>query len=64
MLSSMQATELIVIIAEDFGCDLDREQFGACCFQLFEDIAGLECLDDEQAMLIINHLWSIYHDQR
>ena len=51
---------LISIIQEQHGLNLNRQQFTATTFDLFEDISGLEGVDPEQAMEIINTLWSVY----
>ena len=51
---------LISIIRGKHGLKLTRQQFTDISFDLFEDISGLEGVDPEQAMEIINTLWSVY----
>ena len=51
---------LISIIRDQHGLKLTRQQFTDTSFDLFEDISGLEGVDPEQAMEIINTLWSVY----
>ena len=51
---------LISIIRDEHGLTLTRQQFIDTTFDLFEDISGLEGVNPEQAMEIINTLWSIY----
>ena len=51
---------LISIILDKHGLKLTRQQFTDISFDLFEDISGLEGVDPEQAMEIINTLWSVY----
>jgi hypothetical protein len=51
---------LISIIRDQHGLKLTRQQFIDTTFDLFEDISGLEGIPPEQAMEIINTLWSIY----
>ncbi len=51
---------LISIIRDQHGLTLNRQQFIYTTFDLFEDISGLEGVDPEQAMEIINTLWSVY----
>ncbi len=51
---------LISIIQYQNGLKLTRQQFTDTTFDLFEDISGLEGLPPEQAMEIINTLWSVY----
>ena len=50
----------ISIIQDQHGLTLNRQQFTDTTFDLFEDISGLEGLPPEQAMEIINTLWSVY----
>ena len=51
---------LISIIRDQHGLTLTRQQFTDITFELFEDISGLEGIHPEQAMEIINTLWSVY----
>ena len=51
---------LISIIRDEHGLTLTRQQFSDTTFDLFEDISGLEGIPPEQAMEIINTLWSVY----
>ena len=51
---------LISIILDQHGRKLTRQQFTDTSFDLFEDISGLEGINPEQAMEIINTLWSVY----
>jgi hypothetical protein len=51
---------LISIIQDQHGLNLTRQQFTDTSFDLFEDISGLEGIPPEQAMEIINTLWSVY----
>ncbi len=51
---------LILIIRNQHGLTLTRQQFTDISFDLFEDISGLEGIPPEQAMEIINTLWSVY----
>ena len=51
---------LISIIRDQHGLKLNSQQFIDIAFDLFEDISDLEGIDPEQAMEIINTLWSVY----
>jgi len=51
---------LILIIRDQHGLTLNYQQFIDITFDLFEDISGLEEIPPEQAMEIINTLWSVY----
>ncbi len=60
MLTTEQENDLVQFITEDFGSDLDNDDFVEYCLQMFEDIAGLECLDDHQTETITTRLWRLY----
>ena len=60
MLSTDQENNLIEIITDEYGCNLNKFKFSDRCLQLFEDIAGFESLTDSKANKIINQLWSQY----
>lgn len=60
MLSDDEETEVIKIISEYFGWKILKDEFIDHCLQLFEDIPGLECLNDEQIQSITNRLWRQY----
>lgn len=64
MLSADQENNLIKIITEEFGCNLNKFKFSDRCHQLFEDIAGFESLTDSKTQKIINQLWSQYESRR
>jgi len=51
---------LISIIRDQHGLTLNYQKFTDTTFDLFEDISGLEGIPPEQAMEIINTLWSVY----
>jgi len=59
-LSPDELQTLISIIQDQHGLTLSRQQFTDTTFDLFEDISGLEGIPPEQAMEIINTLWSVY----
>jgi hypothetical protein len=63
MLTIRQKHTLIEIIVEEFGSDLDQEEFIDCCLLMFEDIAGFECLDDAVAQSITEQLWRQYDER-
>ena len=58
--SPEELQSLISIIRDQHGLTLNYQQFTVTTFDLFEDISGLEGIDPEQAMEIINTLWSVY----
>ena len=58
--SADELQTLTLIIQDQHGLKLNRQQFIDIAFDLFEDISGLEGIDPEQAMEIINTLWSVY----
>ena len=58
--SADELQTLTLIIQDQHGLKLNRQQFIDIAFDLFEDISGLEGIDPEQTMEIINTLWSVY----
>jgi hypothetical protein len=60
MLSADQENNLIQIITEEYGCNLNKFKFSDRCLQLFEDIAGFESLTDLETKNFITLLWSKY----
>ena len=55
---------LISIIQDQHGRKLTRQKFTDISFDLFEEVSGLEGIDPEQAMGIINTMWSKYSEYR
>ena len=55
---------LLLIIRDQYGSSLTRQQFTETTFDLFEDISGLEGVQPDQAMEIINSLWSVYREYK
>ena len=47
----------------EYGDDIPENEFPEYVLQLLEDVPGLELVSDSEATLIINKLWSLYHDQ-
>lgn len=60
MLTNDQENNLIEIITDEYGRNLNKFKFLDRCLQLFEDIAGFESLTDSKTQQIINLLWSKY----
>ncbi len=63
-LSPDELQTLTLIIQDQHGLKLNSQQFTDISFDLFEDISGLEGIDPEQAMEIINTLWSVYREYK
>ena len=55
-----EQTRLVAFIRDRDGFDLSLGGFTEVAFDLFEDIAGMECLSTLDAIEIINSMWSIY----
>jgi hypothetical protein len=62
-LSTAEMTELVQAITEQHGNSLTKLGFTAVCFDVFEDISGMEGISTQDAMEIINLLWNTYHVQ-
>ena len=59
-LSTAELTELVQAIAEQHGHGLSKVEFTGACFDMFEDISGMEGVSTQDAMEITNLLWSTY----
>lgn len=62
-LSTNELTELVQAITEQHGNGLILREFTGKCFDVFEDVSGMEGISTQDAMEIINLLWNIYYDQ-
>jgi hypothetical protein len=62
-LSTNELTELVQAITEQHGNGLILMEFTEKCFDVFEDVSGMEGISTQDAMEIINLLWNIYYDQ-
>ena len=60
-LTKRQQQTLIKIIAYKFGSDLSQEDFTDQLLMLFEDIAGMEFLEEGELESITDNLWRQYH---
>lgn len=60
LLAIEQERELMEFIIEDFGIDLDRDQFSDAALHMFEDIAGFDSADESEIQPILSRLWRIY----
>ena len=61
LLSQDEQQRLIEIISDEFGDDLGYDDFCDRVLMLFEDVAGMECVDEGQVRLLIDSMWRIYH---
>ena len=61
-LSIDQQKTLVEIISDQFGPHLSFDDFTDQMLMLFEDIAGFEVISDSESKILINQLWSYYHE--
>jgi hypothetical protein len=61
-LSTDEKINLLRMIRDNCGDNLPRQGFTDFCFDLFEDIPGMEGIPLDLAMDIINDLWSKYRE--
>jgi len=59
-LTAYEQLELVRIIKTSGGTSQTLAQFTEAAFDLFEDVSGMEGIPTEDAVEIINSLWSIY----
>lgn len=62
-LSPAEQTSVVQAITEQHGHALPKQSFIENCFNLFEDISGMEGITTRDAMRTINLLWAIYREQ-
>lgn len=60
-LTKQQQTELVSIINEDFGSDLEFDDFAEAILGLFENIPGFETISQTKSTRIVKQLWRKYH---
>lgn len=61
-LTAEQKQNLVEIITEEFGVDLDLDEFADSLLCLLEDVPGFETASDRKINNLIEQLWSQYHD--
>jgi len=62
-LTTEQQKTLLEIINEQFGSQLEFDDFADALLGLFEDIPGFETIPPSKATRFVNHLWSKYRVQ-
>jgi alpha-amylase/alpha-mannosidase (GH57 family) len=60
LLNQRESAELARTVVDIHGSGLTLQQFTAVCWQLFEDISGLEAITANQAKQVINSTWKLY----
>ncbi len=59
-----QEKELVEFVIEDFGTELNRDDFIGATLEMFDDIAGLEAIDGLSLSMLTNKLWRLYCDHK
>ena len=62
-LTKQQQTELVSLINEDFGSDLEFDDFAEAILGVFENIPGLETISQTKSTRIVKQLWRKYDGQ-
>jgi hypothetical protein len=60
-LTKQQQTELVSVINEEFGSDLEFDDFAEAILGLFENISGFETISQTMSTRIVKQLWRKYH---
>lgn len=55
-----QLQDLVTYITEDFGSDIDHDTFTTALLAMLEDVAGMECLTDDEQGLLIDAAFKLY----
>ena len=62
-LTSAQKLQLVNIITEEFGNELEVEEFTDALLGLLEDVAGYETAKTTAIVKLTNQLWSEYNER-
>ena len=62
-LSKEQRQTIVEIVNDQFGVDLEYNDFVDALLAMFEDIAGFETMPPAKAETLIKSLWRKYHGQ-
>lgn len=62
-LTAEQQNTLLEIINEEFGSQLEFDDFADALLGLFEDVPGFETISQSRASRYVNQLWRKYHGQ-
>ena len=60
-LTKEQQTSLVRYINDEFGSNLDFNEFADKMLGAFEDVPGFEILSPSKASRHVRELWRIYH---
>ena len=61
-LTTAQKLQLVNVITEEFGTELEVDEFTDALLGLLEDVAGFETAKETSIIKLTNQLWSLYHD--
>lgn len=61
-LTTEQQLNLVEIINDEFGFELDLTEFTEALMGLLEDIAGFEITSEKTIIQLTQQLWSQYHE--
>jgi hypothetical protein len=62
-LTTAQKLQLVNIITEEFGNELEVEEFTEKLLGLLEDVAGFETAKEAAIIKLTNQLWSEYNER-
>ena len=61
-LTTEQQQQLLAIIADEFGAELEAEAFAEALQAVLEDMAGFETASQQTILQLTQQLWSNYHE--
>jgi hypothetical protein len=62
-LTTGQKLQLVNVITEEFGNELEVEEFTDALLGLLEDVAGFETAKETSIIKLTNQLWSQYNER-
>lgn len=61
-LTTEQKQQLVEIISEEFGTEMNNAEFTEALLGLLEDVPGFETAKRNMINKLVNQLWSKYHE--
>lgn len=61
-LTTEQKQQLVEILNEEFGTEMNNAEFADALLGLLEDVPGFETAKQSTIHKLVNQLWSKYHE--
>lgn len=61
-LTTEQKQQLVEVLSEEFGAEMNNAEFTDALLGLLEDVPGFETAKQSTINKLVNQLWSKYHE--